>query len=161
MNGRIIMRMLCLRAVLASGLVCGILLSSVRAEPTLAGAEHALFNSVNHERQAQGMSQLSWNAALATAAQRHAQEMARQNSVSHTLPGEPSLAGRATKAGARFSWISENVVQSTSAAGAHEQFMNSPNHRANILDGEMNSVGIGIAERHGQLVVVEDFAKIK
>lgn len=87
--------------------------------------------------------------------------MARQDSVSHTLPGEPSLASRATKAGARFSWISENIVQSTSVAGAHEQFMKSPNHRANILDGDMDSVGIGIAERHGQVFVVEDFAKIK
>jgi uncharacterized protein YkwD len=39
--------------------------------------------------------------------------------------------------------------------------MKSPNHRANILDGDMDSVGIGIAERHGQVFVVEDFAKIK
>lgn len=91
----------------------------------------------------------------------HAQAMAQRGLVSHTLPGEPSLAGRATKLGARFSWISENIVQSTSAAGAHQQFMNSPNHRANILDPDMDSVGIGIAERHGQLFVVEDFAKIK
>jgi uncharacterized protein YkwD len=155
------MRMHCLQAALTSALVCGILLSSVWADPALAGAERALFDSLNHARQAQGLPALRWNPALANAAQRHAQEMARHNSVSHTLPGEPSLAGRATKAGARFSWISENIVQSTSAAGAHQQFMNSPNHRANILDGDMNSVGIGIAERHGQLFVVEDFAKIK
>jgi len=153
--------MLCLRAALASGLVFGILLSSVGADPAVAGAERALFNSVNHARREQGLPALRWNEALAEAAQRHAEEMARHNSVSHTLPGEPSLASRVTRAGAHFSWISENIVQSTSAAGAHEQFMKSPNHRANILDGDMNSVGIGIAERHGQLFVVEDFAKIK
>jgi uncharacterized protein YkwD len=87
--------------------------------------------------------------------------MARQNSVAHTLPGEPSLASRASKAGARFSWISENIVQSASAVGAHEQFMKSPNHRANILDSDMDSIGIGVAERHDQLFVVEDFAKKK
>jgi uncharacterized protein YkwD len=150
-----------LRKVSASAVVCLVLLSSVWAQPASAGAERALFDSVNHERRAQGLPALRWNEALADAAQRHAQEMARQDSVSHTLPGEPSLASRATKAGARFSWISENIVQSSSAAGAHEQFMKSPNHRANILDGDMDSVGIGVAERHGQLFVVEDFAKIK
>lgn len=154
------MRTFCLRAVLAS-LVCLVLLSAAWAQPASAGAERVLLDSVNHERRAQGLPALRWNEALADAAQRHAQEMARQDSVSHTLPGEPSLASRATKAGARFSWISENIVQSTSAAGAHEQFMKSPNHRANILDGDMDSVGIGIAERHGQVFVVEDFAKIK
>jgi uncharacterized protein YkwD len=154
------MRTLYLRAVLAS-LVCLVLLSAAWAQPASAGAERVLLDSVNHERRAQGLPALRWNEALADAAQRHAQEMARQDSVSHTLPGEPSLASRATKAGARFSWISENIVQSTSVAGAHEQFMKSPNHRANILDGDMDSVGIGIAERHGQVFVVEDFAKIK
>jgi uncharacterized protein YkwD len=154
------MRTLYLRAVLAS-LVCLVLLSAAWAQPASAGAERVLLDSVNHERRAQGLPALRWNEALADAAQRHAQEMARQDSVSHTLPGEPSLASRATKAGARFSWISENIVQSTSAAGAHEQFMKSPNHRANILDVDMDSVGIGIAERHGQVFVVEDFAKIK
>jgi uncharacterized protein YkwD len=102
-----------------------------------------------------------WNEALADAAEKHASEMARQNSVAHTLPGEPSLASRASKAGARFSWISENIVQSASAVGAHEQFMKSPNHRANILDSDMDSIGIGVAERHDQLFVVEDFAKKK
>jgi uncharacterized protein YkwD len=154
------MRTLYLRAVLAS-LVCLVLLSAAWAQPASAGAERVLLDSVNHERRAQGLPALRWNEALADAAQRHAQEMARQDSVSHTLPGEPSLASRATKAGARFSWISENIVQSTSVAGAHEQFMKSPNHRANILDVDMDSVGIGIAERHGQVFVVEDFAKIK
>jgi uncharacterized protein YkwD len=159
-NGQNIMRTFYLRAVLASAVVCLVLLSSAWAQPA-SGAERVLLDSVNHERRAQGLPALRWNEALADAAQRHAQEMARQDSVSHTLPGEPSLASRATKAGARFSWISENIVQSASAAGAHEQFMKSSNHRANILDVDMDSVGIGVAERHGQLFVVEDFAKIK
>ena len=144
-----------------ASVVCLVLRSAAWAQPASVGAERALFDSVNHERRAQGLPALRWNEALADAAQRHAQEMARQDSVAHALPGEPSLPSRATKAGARFSWISENIVQSTSAAGAHQQFMKSPNHRANILDGDMDSVGIGIAERHGLVFVVEDFAKIK
>jgi uncharacterized protein YkwD len=126
-----------------------------------SSAQRTLFAALNRERKEQGLPALKWNEALASAAQAHAVEMARHNLVSHTLPGEPSLASRATKAGAHFGWISENVVQSLSAEGAHEQFIQSPNHRANILDSDMDSVGVGVAERHGQLFVVEDFAKIK
>jgi len=124
-------------------------------------AEHGLFESANRERKAQGLPALKWDEALATAARKHAEEMARQNSVAHTLPGEPSLPSRATKAGAHFGWLSENVIQANSAAGAHAQFMKSPNHKANILDSDMDSVGIGVAERDGQLFVVEDFSKAK
>lgn len=124
-------------------------------------AERGLFESVNRERKAQGVPALKWDEALATAARKHAEEMARQNSVAHALPGEPSLPSRATKAGARFGWLSENVIQANSAAGAHSQFMKSPNHKANILDSDMNSVGIGVAERDRQLFVVEDFSKAK
>jgi uncharacterized protein YkwD len=92
---------------------------------------------------------------------RCAEMMAAQHSVAHTLPGEPSLPGRATRAGAHFSWLSENVVTATDAAGAHTAFMHSPNHRGNILDSDMDSVGIGLAERGGQVYVVEDFSKAK
>lgn len=138
-----------------------VLLAMLPAQSMDSTAQRTLFAAVNRERKAQGMPALKWNAALASAAQQHAEAMARNNLVSHTLPGEPSLATRVTKAGAHFSWISENVVQSASAEGAHEQFIQSPNHRANILDSDMDSVGVGVVERRGQLFVVEDFAKIK
>jgi uncharacterized protein YkwD len=39
--------------------------------------------------------------------------------------------------------------------------MKSPQHRANILDTDMDSAGIGVAERNGQLYAVEDFSKAK
>ena len=37
--------------------------------------------------------------------------------------------------------------------------MKSPPHRANILDKDMNSVGIGVVEQRGQLFAVEDFSQ--
>ncbi len=39
--------------------------------------------------------------------------------------------------------------------------MQSHNHRANILDPDMNSIGIGIVESQGQLFTVEDFAQLR
>jgi hypothetical protein len=36
-----------------------------------------------------------------------------------------------------------------------------PATRANILDTDMDSAGIGVADRNGQLFAVEDFSKAK
>lgn len=126
-----------------------------------SGAERTLFQALNRERQAQGLPSLRWDPALAMAARQHAATMASERSVQHTLPGEASLPGRATRAGAHFSWLSENVVAASDAAEAHSAFMHSPTHRANILDTDMDSVGIGAIERGGQLYVVEDFSKAR
>ena len=41
------------------------------------------------------------------------------------------------------------------------EFLKSPNHRANILDTEMDSMGVGVILRAGQLFAVEDFSKTK
>jgi uncharacterized protein YkwD len=126
-----------------------------------SGPERNLFESLNSERRKQGLHTLKWNRALATAARRHAQEMSKRKSLEHRLPGEPSLPARATKAGVKFVSISENIVRSASAHDAHGQFMKSPAHRANVLDRDMDSVGVGVAKRGGELFVVEDFAKAK
>jgi uncharacterized protein YkwD len=99
--------------------------------------------------------------ALTTAARQHAQRMAEQGTISHQLPGEPSLPSRAKAAGAHFTWLSENVDEGPNPAAIHQSFLNSPHHRANILDSDMDSAGIGVAERKGQLFAVEDFSKAK
>ena len=143
-----------------AALLSSALFSTAMAQPG-SGAERVLFQALNRERQAQGLPQLRWDPALASAARQHAATMAAERSVEHTLPGEASLAGRATRAGAHFSWLSENIVASSDGAEAHIAFMHSPNHRANILDADMDSVGIGAVERGGRLYVVEDFSKAK
>lgn len=124
-------------------------------------AELQLFESVNHARKEQGLPGLHWNNELAVAARKHAGVMAQHGSAEHGFPGEPGLAARATQAGAKFSWLSENVCEGSRVEAIEEQFINSPKHRANILDSDMNSVGIGVVERDGQLFAVEDFAKAK
>jgi hypothetical protein len=123
------------------------------------GPEHVLFQSANRERAARGLSPLKWNAQLAEAARRHAVLLAQRNALSHQFPGEPDLASRAAREGARFSSIAENVALGPSARSLHEQWMKSPPHRANLLDPQMNSVGIAIAQRGETLFAVEDFSE--
>ncbi len=123
--------------------------------------ERALADAANRARKLRGLPSLKWDGALVIAARKHAACMASHGSVSHQLPGEPSLPARATQAGARFVWLAENVDQGQSIAAVQEQFMRSELHRANILDREMDSIGIGVALRKGQLFVVEEFSKAK
>jgi hypothetical protein len=122
------------------------------------GPAKTLFESANRERTAHGLGPLKWSAALAVAAREHAQRMAEQNILSHKLPGEAGMAERASKAGARFSVLAENVAVGGSAESIHKQWMNSPPHRANLLDPQVDSVGIAVAESHGSLFAVEDFS---
>jgi uncharacterized protein YkwD len=137
------------------------LATSAWGQKGASAAEYSLYAAVNRERKAHGLGRLKWDEALAAAARKHAREMAKRKLVEHSFPGELSLPSRATKAGARFISISENVVQAASAKVAHSQFMHSPNHKANILDPDVDSIGIGVAQGGGELFVVEDFSKGK
>ena len=131
------------------------------AQSGASAAERSLFKAANRERTAHALHALKWDPALARAARNHAAAMAKRNAAEHHFSGEPSLPARVTKAGGRFLSLSENVVKSMSASQAHSQFMNSTSHRANILDREMDSVGIGVAERGKRLFVVEDFSRAR
>jgi uncharacterized protein YkwD len=124
-------------------------------------AELELFAAVNQARRAQGLPALRWNESLAAAARKHAALMAQHGDAEHGFAGEPNLAARVTQAGARFAFLSENVVQGTTARTIHAEFMRSPNHRANMLDSDMDSIGVGVVRRGEQLFAVEDFCKAR
>jgi hypothetical protein len=123
--------------------------------PTVA--EQYLFQSANAEREQRGMRPLRWDGNLFRAADGHAREMAARASISHQYPGEPDLSTRGREAGAKFNVISENVAEAPDAVRIHEAWMHSAGHRANLLDPRVDSVGIGVISRGGELYAVEDF----
>jgi uncharacterized protein YkwD len=130
-------------------------------QTTVVRAELELFAALNQARRAQGLQPLRWDESLAAAARRHATVMAERGSAQHGFEGEPSLSTRVKQAGARFTWLSENVTQGPTPEFVHAQFMKSPAHRANILDRDMDSIGIGVVEEHGQLFAVEDMSQAR
>jgi hypothetical protein len=120
--------------------------------------ESILLNAANHDRAAIGLAPFQWDANLAAAARLHAQRMAQRSTLSHQFPGEQPLQVRAMEAGARFSLIAENVAEGPSPQGLHAQWMNSPPHRANLLDRELNSIGIAVVQSGNMLFAVQDFS---
>jgi uncharacterized protein YkwD len=145
----------CFAAIVAAvAIICALAYAE-----SIARAEQELFAAVNQARRSQGLPALRWDASLATAARRHAEVMAAHGEAQHQFEGEPGLSARVKQTGAHFAWLSENVIVGTSAEEVHNQFMNSPSHRANILDKDMDSVGIAVVERGGKLFAVEDFSQ--
>jgi len=133
--------------------------SHLRAQTQGSVAEQYLFAAANAERAQRGLQQLHWDMTLYRAADGHAHEMANRASISHQYPGEPELAARGRNAGARFSVISENVAESPTSVQIHDAWMHSAGHRANLLDPKVDSVGIRVLSRNGELYAVEDFSR--
>jgi uncharacterized protein YkwD len=57
-----------------------------------------------------------------------------------------------------FISAAENVAQGPTAAVIHQEWMNSPPHRENLLDPELDSMGVAVVARNGELFAVQDFA---
>ncbi len=141
--------------------LCALAVTSSWSQQRGSGVERGLFDAANHERHQQGLPELKWDDALSSAARKHAERMAEHGMLSHQLLGEAGLPTRVAQAGVHHSWLSENIAEGTSANDIHDQFMKSTNHRANILDPDMDTVGIGVVESGGKWYAVEDFIKAK
>jgi uncharacterized protein YkwD len=132
--------------------------AAASARPPQGAAERALLEAANRDRAAAGLQPLRWNDSLAAAARLHVDQMARRNALSHQFSGEPGLKQRIAAQGGSFVSIAENVAEGPSPPAIHDEWMNSPPHRANLLDRQLDSVGIAVVGRNGTLFAVEDFS---
>jgi uncharacterized protein YkwD len=149
---------------IASGLAIAImfsagLLAPAQAQHKTETAEHQLFDAINAYRSSMGLPRLREDSKLIAAARKHANLLAAKGQLSHQLPMEASLSGRAHQAGVRYRSLAENVAQGPDARNLCDQWIHSPPHRANLLDSDMDSMGIGIADRDGELFAVADLAQ--
>jgi hypothetical protein len=128
------------------------------ALPSMPNQAAQLFALANQTRSSQGLKTLTWDPALAAGALQHCMRMAKEGSISHRYRGEPDVTERAAHAGAHFSLIEENVAVGPYAAGIHEGWMNSPEHRANLLSSGIDRVGIAVVQRGQALYAVADYA---
>jgi uncharacterized protein YkwD len=94
---------------------------------TIGSAQQAM---INQDRAANGLGPLTWSSCLYNVAAGNANRMAAQGYISHTNgPSVDLNCGLGRQAGENVGWWSKGVNDSQ----INTMFMNSPEHRANIL----------------------------
>ena len=101
----------------------------------------------NRERKRKGIDKLSFNSKLQKAAQSHADDMDRTGRyLAHDSSDGRVLRDRVDAVDYDWSYISENAaVGQASPKAVVQSWMNSPGHRANMLDPEIQEIGVGYA----------------
>ncbi|MDO6509326.1 CAP domain-containing protein [Celeribacter halophilus] len=101
---------------------------------------------INAERARQGLMALSYNGKLATAAQRHADDMAAKGYFSHTSKSGATVGDRVRAAGYQYCSVAENLaVGHSGTPRVVQRWMTSSGHRKNILSTKVSDIGVGIA----------------
>ncbi|MGW2227058.1 sigma-70 family RNA polymerase sigma factor [Streptomyces formicae] len=105
---------------------------------------------VNTERSKAGCGPVRSNDKLATAASKHSADMAARDYFDHTSPDGTDPGDRITAAGYRWSTYGENIARGQQTpASVMDSWMNSPGHRANILNCDFKELGVGIHNGSG------------
>ncbi|AVV47001.1 sigma-70 family RNA polymerase sigma factor [Streptomyces sp. ID05-04B] len=105
---------------------------------------------VNKERAAAGCGPLTGDALLRKSAQGHSDDMAARDFFDHTNPDGADPGRRITAAGYRWSTYGENIAKGQQTAqSVMTSWMNSPGHRANILNCDFKNIGVGIHDGAG------------
>ncbi len=147
----------CMARSLALFVLCMAVSASYAQERDDAAARR-IFADLNHERAVQHLPPLQWSNQLAASAAQHTEAMAKQDVLSHDLPGEPALGKRIADAGGRVSAFAENIALNSEGPDAiHEEWMHSPGHRTNMLNPAYDVVGIAAYRMGSRLYATEDF----
>lgn len=124
-----------------------------------AAAEAELLRLVNRERTEVGLDPVEADPALAAVGRAHSEEMFRLGYFAHVSPVTGDPAARLAAANVPYLLSGENLAYAPSVAIAHDRLMNSPGHRANILNPAFTRVGIGIIRSEDRgLMISQEFA---
>lgn len=134
--------------------------------PKATGEERAaalaLVALVNAARAESGLTPLVVSKPLAAVSRAYCAEMERTGLVAHESAISGGPGDRAARAGIRFTRLTENLAVAADADAAHEGLMNSPGHRANILDPAVTEIGVGaifsVVDGLESLIVTQLFA---
>lgn len=100
---------------------------------------------VNAERSRAGLPALQVDPVLVGLARLKSEDMVAKGYFGHISPTYGSPFAMMDQAGVRYRYAGENLAGAPTVDVAHRALMNSPGHRANILNPHFTHVGIGIA----------------
>ncbi|MBW4601270.1 MAG: type I secretion C-terminal target domain-containing protein [Calothrix sp. FI2-JRJ7] len=122
--------------------------------PTNSGANNGAFEQqvlelTNQERAKSGLPPLKANAELNYAADKYAELMSQNRYFSHTGPDGSQPWDRAKAAGFEAQTMGENIAAGQKTPQQVVQgWMNSPGHRANILNPSFTQLGVGFENNY-------------
>lgn len=118
--------------------------SQVTPPPADQSFEDQVAALVNEQRAANGLSPLTLNQDLSAAARAKSQDMHDNHYFSHTSPTYGSPFDMLTSFGISYRAAGENIAMGYSTPEAvMDGWMNSPGHRANILNASYTQIGVG------------------
>ncbi|MBY6067715.1 hypothetical protein KUW17_13240 [Leisingera aquaemixtae] len=137
--------------------------------------ERQMLELINAERTSRGLNPVQLELRLNDSSEDHSEWMLQQDVFSHTGAGGSSAGDRMEDAGFVFSgswtWAENIAWQSERGAPGladdvidlHNSLMNSPGHRANILNANVEVIGIGIEQGNfngwDAVMVTQNFAR--
>ena len=124
--------------------------------------EQDLFKLVNIERQKLDLAPVRFSPPLSFHARKHSQNMALRGDISHLSTSGETYSERLVEGGFYFIKIGENVAYSETFISEfiHQGFMDSPGHRANVVDPDFDELGIGVVFKKDKgYYVTQDFIR--
>lgn len=117
------------------------------SSPTVdAEAESEMLLLLNKEREKNGVDPLVMDTKLRDLARDYSKDMLKRGYFSHyNLEGQ-SPFDRMDAYGITYGYAGENLALAPSTALAMQGLMNSPGHRANILNANFGKIGIGVMD---------------
>jgi uncharacterized protein YkwD len=132
----------------------------------LSAQEAEILRLVNDERKREGAPPLKSSPRLMLASRGHSYDMALRNYLSHDGPAGDTPAERVRGVGVDSAALAENIYldRDPDRAKLAERtvggWLDSPEHRANLLSPDFATTGIGVARAaDGTTYVTQDFAK--
>ncbi|MBK8169630.1 MAG: hypothetical protein IPK60_04725 [Sandaracinaceae bacterium] len=115
---------------------------------------------VNEMRSATGLRPLMRDPRLDRAALTQSEDMADHDMLAHVSPRSGDPAARVAAQGVAVTQLSENISVNTDVLTAHDAFVASEGHRANLLNGAFNRIGLAAAHGSRGVYVTQIFANV-
>lgn len=118
-------------------------------------SETEMFKLVNFERVDRNGKALVWDTKLVEVARDYAKKMWHEKYFGHYDKEGKDVGDRLQKEKINYTLAGENLALAPTVTVAHSGLMNSPGHKANILEEGFGKVGIGVIENgyYGKIFV--------
>ena len=122
---------------------------------SMSSDEKEVLNLINSQRQNNGLSALKTDKEINRIARIKAQDMVDNNYFAHESPTYGTPFNMLKSFSISYKSAGENIAGNSSNSGAVNAWMNSPGHKANILNSNFNYTGIGVvnSSKYGKIYV--------